>query len=290
MKRNSYVILLIAALGLMLLAGCAAKKAFWGDPETGLILRYQAPEKAALRYSINNLMIQNIEVMGNEMETKIKSDYLFSMQSKETQKDPLSLEITIDSVKMHVTSPQGSMVPAMDGVIGKSFDMLMSPLGKELDVSGAKALSYKTESGQERDISSDFQALFPNVAENPLVIGDTWTSRDTVDISQEDMKILLTFENVNTLAGLETVNGMECVKITTKVTGVMEGGGVQGGMDLAFELDLEGEDTWYFAYKKGIFVQTVSEGFGEGSIAVSGPQEMTIPMTLEMLNKTTLKQ
>ena len=33
----------------LLLAGCAGQKSFWGDPSSGLILRYRTPE-TALRY------------------------------------------------------------------------------------------------------------------------------------------------------------------------------------------------------------------------------------------------
>jgi hypothetical protein len=40
--------------------------------------------------------------------------------------------------------------------------------------------------------------------------------------------------------------------------------------------------TWYFAYKEGIFVKMISNGSAEGTITVSGPQNMSIPMTREV--------
>jgi hypothetical protein len=98
----------------------------------------------------------------------------------------------------------------------------------------------------------------------------------------------LLFENLNTLQGLEVMNGLECVKVTAAVKGTLSGTGKQGGADLSFKGDVEGSDTWYFAYKEGILVKTTSEGSTKSSIEVSGPQTMTIPMTLSTKLVTTL--
>jgi hypothetical protein len=74
---------------------------------------------------------------------------------------------------------------------------------------------------------------------------------------------------------------MECVKITAEVTGTLQGTGNQQGMDLAFDGVIKGTDTWYFAYKKGIFVKMISTAVSEGIIEVIGVQDMSIPMTQE---------
>lgn len=86
----------------------------------------------------------------------------------------------------------------------------------------------------------------------------------------------------------ETVNGLECVKITAAVTGTLEGEGEQMGMDLTFEGEIEGTDTWYFAYKEGIFVKMITDAFTEGTITTSGAQSMTIPMRQETKIETKL--
>jgi hypothetical protein len=81
---------------------------------------------------------------------------------------------------------------------------------------------------------------------------------------------------------------LECAKVTAAVKGTLSGTGQQGGADLSFTGDIEASDTWYFAYKEGILVKTTSDGSTKSTITVSGPQNMTIPMTMTMKMATML--
>jgi len=191
-------------------------------------------------------------------------------------------------MKMSVNSPQGDFSPDLSSVIGKSFDMTLSAIGKELDISGAEAIKYDMGPEGERSIVSDFKTIFPDLSGKPVKVGDSWTTKDTVDIKGGRMDLQMTFESVNTLAGFETLDGMECIKVTAKTTGLVDGDGEQGGADMVFEGDIESADAWYFAYKKGVFVKSISEGKTDATISVSGPQNMAIPMTMEMKFETKL--
>jgi len=251
------LVFVLVILVIAILTGCAAKRPFWGDPKTGLILQYLMPENQVLKYQTSMESTQNFEV-------------------------------TIDSMSVNITSPQGELSPDMSSVIGKSFDMTLSFLGKELDVSGAEAIQYDMGPGGKRSIAPGFQALFPDLAGRPVKIEDTWTSKDTITDKSSNTEIHLIFESLNTLEGFETVNGLECVKITAVVTGILDGKGKEGGADLIFEGDIEGSDTWYFAYKKGLFVKMISEGLVKGTATVTGPQKMTIPLTQKIKIETKL--
>ena len=286
-KQNSLSLFLVA-LFVLLIAGCAAKKQFWGDLKTGLILKYQMPKDQVMKYQITSEMKQNLEVMGNVMENLISTSYSFTSKSKGKKGKNNLLEITVDSMKMNVNSPQGDFSPDLSSVAGKSFDMTLSTIGKELDLSSAEAIKYNMGPEGERSIVSDFKTIFPDLADKPVKVGDTWTTKDTIDITTNSMDLKMTFETVNTLADFETLDGMECIKVTAKATGVMEGEGEQGGADMFFEGDIESVDTWYFAYKEGIFVKSNSEGKTDATISVSGPQNMTIPMTMDVKFETKL--
>jgi len=270
-------------LVIFILAGCAVeKRTYWRDPKTTLALQYWMPENQVLKYQTSAKQTQIIEVMGQSVEVETEKTIEFSVKSKGLKENNLQLEVTIDSMSINITSPQGDLSPNMSTVIGKSFDMTLSILGKEMDLSGADSIKYDLGPGGKRSISADFQAIFPNLAGRPVKIGDTWTTKDTITEKSDNGEVRINLESVNTLEGFETVNGLECVKITAEVTGTLDGKGYEQGMDLTFKGEIKGTDTWYFAYMKGIFVKMITDVSTEGTITTSGAQSMTIPMTQEM--------
>ena len=281
-------VLVLVILVIAILAGCAAKRPFWGDPTTGLILQYLMPENQVLKYQTSMETTQSFEIRGQQVEAETNQTSVFTVTSKGQKGDNHQLNITIESMNVSITSPQGKLSPDMSSVIGKSFDMTLSFLGKELDLSGAEAIQYDMGPGGKRSIASGFQTIFPDLAGRPVRFGDSWTTTDAISDKSGNVEISFSFENVNTLEGFETVNGLECVKITAAVTGTLDGKGTQGGVDLTFEGDIEGSYTWYFAYKKGLFIKDIFEGFTKGTATVTGPQYMTIPMTQKIKIETKL--
>ena len=130
-------------------------------------------------------------------------------------------------------------------------------------------------------IRGEFENFFPDLSEKPLKVGDTWTTQWKTTEKSGSGEARFEFESVNTLEGYETVDGLDCAKITATLLGSLEGEGQQQGMDLVTQADIEGSVVWYFAYKKGIFIQSKTTGTGEGTITASGAQNMTIPMVRE---------
>lgn len=271
----------VLSLIFAMLFGCAGKKPFWGDVKSGLILQYNMPKDQQLSYQFSSHMFQAMDMMGQTMENSVDLNMLFSAKSEGPKDGNYHLKVTVDSSKADIETPRGNLSPDMSPVFGKSFMMVLSPLGKELDVSGSEKLTYTMGDAGERSLGTNFQTVFPDVAGKPVKIGDSWNTNDTLKIDEGGTNITMTFAGINTLAGLETVNGMECAKITVKSTGKMAGDGEQMGASLNFAGDIKSDDVWYFAYKKGIFVKSISSGNVDATISVSGPQNMTIPMTMK---------
>jgi hypothetical protein len=298
---KTWIAFLPVIMAIFILAGCAAKHQLpiWGNPQSGLILQYRMAEDLALRYQLTIEQTQDVEVMGQQIKTETKGEIAFIVKSKGLKENNQQLGITIDSMKIKINSPQGELTPKINSpqgeltpdmttVEGKSFDMIMSRLGKELDLSGAESIQYDLGQAGKRDLASNFQAIFPDLADKPVKVGDTWTSKDTITEKVGSGEIKISLESLNTLAGFETVDGLECAKITAKITGTLEGGGEQMGADLAFKGEIEGSDTWYFAYKEGFFVYEKVDVLTKGSVSVRGPQEMSIPMAQNMRIETKL--
>jgi hypothetical protein len=285
---KTWIVFLPVIIAIFILAGCAAKLPIWGNPQTGLILQYRMAEDLALKYQLTIEQAQDVEVMGQQMKTETKGEIAFTVKSKGLKENNQQLGITIDSMKIKINSPQGELTPDMTTVEGKSFDMIMSRLGKELDLSGAESIQYDLGQAGKRDVASNFQAIFPDLADKPIKVGDTWTSKDTITEKVGNGEIKISLESLNTLAGFEIVDGLECAKITAKIAGTLEGGGEQMGADLTFKGEIEGSETWYFAYKEGLFVNQKADVSTKGTVSVRGPQEISIPMAQNMRIETKL--
>jgi hypothetical protein len=277
-------------LAIVFLTGCAAKMKVvnpWGDMETGLILQYRMQDGQVLKYETSSETKITQEVMDQSVEVEMNGSSTFSVKSKGQKENNLRLGITIEAMDVGVFGPQGESSMDTSTVLGKSFEMILSPLGRELDLSGAEIIAYKTSQGNQ-SMTSSFQTIFPDVAGNPVKIGDSWTTRDTITDSSGGMELRINLESLNILEGIETVKGMECVKIKADVTGTVEGEGEQQGMNITFEGDVHGTDTWYFAYKEGVYVKGKSDVIAEMTLQIAAPMKMTVPMTRDMKMEITL--
>ena len=282
------LLFVLAIAATLLMAGCAAEKRVWKEPEAGFVLEYRMPEDQVLKYQMSNEFTQNLEMSGQSLETQVNTRYQFSVKSGGLKANDYQLTVTIDSMSIKVATPQGEFSPDLSSVVGESFDMTLSPLGEEADLSGAESIRYELGPGGKRSISPDFEALFPDLAGKALKIGDTWLTTDTITVEDANTTVHIIFESSNTLEALETVNEMECARVKAAVTGVLKGEGEQQGMELTYEGDIEGTDTWYFAIKEGLLLRMLSYANIKGTVIGSGLQEMTIPMAQEINIETSL--
>ena len=281
---GAWLIFAVALLAIALLAGCAGKKpmpeaAFW---------EYKMPEGKALEYGKSEDVKQTMEIMGQAMEMSFTKSMAFSMMPKGREKNIYQIDVTINSMEAAATTPQGDFDADMEPTIGKSFEMSLSYLGKEVDVSGAQEIKYSLGPEGERSIMADFAAFLPDLPGRPVDIGDTWTSQDTIPVSEGSAELLIVSESLNTLEGFETIKGMECARVSAAVTGSISGEGEQMGAALTFSGTMEGNEIWYFAHKEGIFVKSSGNIFTTASVEVGGPQQMTIPLTMDMTTETEL--
>jgi hypothetical protein len=287
-KTQTWWIMAPVFLAVCMLAGCAAKTApVWGNPQTGLILQYQMPEGQVLKYDSWEETHQTSDLMGRTIEVDYKTTNAFTVKSNGQKENNHQLAITIDGMSIKLHSSQTDLEPDMSTVLGKSFDMILSPLGKELELVGADAIKYDAGPQGTRDIAAGFQDIFPNLADRPLKIGDTWPDETTINVKTGSGESFIQISSVNTLEGFETIDGMECVKVLAQYSGTIEGKGEQQGTELNTKGDIKGTATWYFAYKEGIFVKYIGKGTTKGVIDVPS-QGIEIPFTREMTSATNL--
>jgi len=273
---------------LVLITGCAGKSKTLGRVMENLDLRYKMPEGQTLKYRTKDNFTQSMEIMGQNMQTEIKKDYGYSVISKGQKENNFLLEFTIDSFSMDVSSSMGNLTPDMSEVIGKSFEMTLSSLGKELEFIGLDKIKYTMGPQGERGISSDFQSVFPGLPGTYIATGDSWTTIDTIKVNEGGMDMQIVVTGENTLDDFDWMNGRNCAVIEVDYTGVFTSKGMQQGMEFTTTGNMNGKETWYFDYKNSIFVKMITKGNGTGTVVGSGPQEMIIPLTQEVEIETVL--
>ncbi len=272
---------------VLLTAGCGGRGGV-GGPGKGVDLKYDISDQGPSTYRSVTESVQDMNVHGMEMRVTSIKRIVYSVVPKGRKGEDLLLSVTVDSLDVDTVSPQGSISADVDEVLGESFEMLLSPMGHEIDVSGAAALEYGMGMAGTRNLAGDFQAVFPDLAGRRVMVGDTWTTADTLNVEEGDSEIIIMTTAVNTLEGYETVGGLECVRVSAAVAGTLKGEGMQGGAKMVFDGTFEGNETWHFAYKEGIYVKGVSENNIQNTVTLSGPQELEIPVTQTMRQEVTL--
>jgi len=274
----------LALAALLVLAGAAADRPSAQGPVT---LAYKFPAGVTLSYQEVGTQSQTMDMMGQSMVTTVKSSLDFGLKLKGMKGSDYELSVVIDAAKSDIDSVQGPISTDFAAVIGKGFDMVVGPLGKEIDWSGAAALKVATAEG-ERDMSSTFQAFFPDLPDKALKVGDSWDSEDSVIQKAAAGDTLVKAKHVNTLDGFETVDGFECARIKVVSNGTISGNLEQQGMGLTLAMKTEGKGTYYFAVKEGFYVKSDVKGTLSGSVEVGAPANMSIPITGETSGTTKL--
>jgi hypothetical protein len=279
---------IVTLAAVLILAGCAAKSqapvvtataakapAVKAAP-AGVVLEYKMPEGRVLSYQNTGESVETTDMMGQSVEVHTTSKEAFTLRAKGPKEGDLLLGVTVDDMSMTITGPQGDNSPDMTALAGKTFDMVLSPLGQEVDVSGAEALTYQAATGT-RNLAATFKLFFPDLPGKALKVGDTWPSTADVNEKTGAVDMHLVFQNLNHFEGLETVDGVECARIRSEVTATIDGTGNQQGMDIVFSGTGQGTDLWYFAVKDGIYVKSTGELKMDMSITVSA-MGMTLPV------------
>jgi hypothetical protein len=93
-----------------------------------------------------------------------------------------------------------------------------------------------------------------------------------------------------TLNGKETVNGKEYLKISFSGTMTIAGKGTQMGMEMFIEGTGKNEGFTYYDTKTTMIVSSEENTEMNMNVAVSGPQNMTIPMTQSIKTLTTFEE
>lgn len=285
-----------ASVMIMLLAIIVSSSAFVlskNDPSRSgeaVKLTYNMAIGKSLAYSSVTAVSQNMDINGQTMNVLVDNNLGFKIKMLGKVDDNLKFEVTVDSLTTKVDSPNGSTGGKIKDVEGKVFNMIISPLGKEIDVSEAAKIEYSVEGSGNGNLSQSFANIFPDLPEKPINQGDTWTKDDSVINKSAVAKSSLKFQATSKFEGVEKINGMECAKITSSLTGTMATTAQNQGMDIFYSGPYQATVTVYFAVKEGYFVSQETSSKMTGTVEISGPQSMSFPVVMDTRSKIEVKK
>jgi hypothetical protein len=240
-------------------------------------------------YVQNTQMTQNIVQTMGAQEIKILSD----VKAKN--------ELFVENVENDGTASvlvSASDISVHSSVMGRDTTLQYKDLKDK--VRNKLANTGKSLSSEKVD-SSDVSAVVNQLDLGKLKflpgkavkIGDKWQDKP-VDhkkpTSGNPFTIDISSDIEYTFTGKETVNGMEYLKISLSGTMTITGKGSQMGMEMFIEGTGKNEGFSYFDTKTCMIVSSDENTEMNMNIAVSGPQNMTIPMTQSIKTITTFEE
>jgi hypothetical protein len=269
------------------LTGCAVKQQqqAQGDPESGLLLTYHMPDDRSLRYRTTVEQTHSMQTMGQSRQFGADKSLEVSVKSRGSSEDGHDLTITVDSLHIRLDTPRGEIEREIAEVLGKSFGMVLSPSGEESGFTGANEVSYDMPPAGRLNVATDFQAFFPNLADGPLLVGESWPTEEQITDTAFNSGKMINLQSVHTLAGFETIDGMKCARINSRMNGMLEQTGERMTRAPEMTARFEGNAVWFFAYEKGLLASMTMTLRGAGEMTTRElhglPSQMSQEMTIE---------
>lgn len=232
-----------------------------------------------VKYTLKSSMVQMMDIQGQAMETTMSSIFGCTVKREGTASASLILEISVDTIAQYMESPMGASGGSAYGVKGKSCQVIIEPSGKVTDLSGAEKLVYTLESGQN-NLSETMSDFFPIMPNREVKEGDTWSFSDTITTMSPSSRTTKIENAESKLVGFETVNGIECAKISTTHSGSIRMDMEAQGMEISMQGPYTGTSECLFAIREGYFLKLATHSVVEGNFELPA-MGMAFPMTMD---------
>jgi len=218
------------------------------------------------------------EMGGQEMKSLSTSSIVSRISVDAVLPDgSFSLITQLDSMTASTKSPRMDTTRVMTDIMGKRSRVVLSPLGKVIQraiIDSIKAAGPMMRGAAAREV-----IRFQTLPEQAVVVGAQWTVT-SVDTNEMMGGKMVTGSTITyTLNGKEEKGGRTCVKIGYTGTMTIEGKGSMMGMELFSEGKGTLSGTWHFDPAAGITVADESQMDTDVTMAMTGQQNMTMPIT-----------
>jgi len=251
--------------------------------QTDLIrLEYKYQSKNPVKYQLVSKITQIMDIQGQAMQNNIASVFGCSIKPAGRQDSNLILEITADTLGQSVESAMGVSGGPVKEIKGKVFNIVINSTGQEIDISEAEEVEYNVEGSGSTNLAQTFMEFFPLLPAHPVKTGDIWNISDSV---RGETTAIVTNSKVNSvdkLEGIETIDGIECARISSTHTGTMEMDVNNQGMEIKMKGAVTGTGVLLFAIKEGYFIKQTVNSKVTGTLEITSPENMNFPMVMEI--------
>ncbi len=265
----------VAVLTAVLLVAAGLQDAYADDPTT---LRMKLEKGKSYVYADAVRADVTQEMGGQEMKINTHSLVVSRISVEGIRQDgSFSLITVVDSLLSSVKSPMQDTTRLMTEMMGKRSRVVLSPLGKVVEravIDSVKGSRQMMRGSAVREV-----VRFHTLPEQPVIPGSQWTvsTLDSTDAMNGHMVTAYTI--TYTFAGNEEKGGRRCVKITYTGTMTIEGKGSMMGMEVFSEGKGTLSGTWHFDPQAGLTVAEEGLLDTDVTLAMTGQQNMTIPIT-----------
>lgn len=244
-------------------------------------LAYNFPASTPVKYLTESKIILNMDIMGQAMQVNVNSVFGCSVKAAGLVDKNLKLEVTVDTIGQLTESPMGSTGGAVKDVQGKVFNIVINPKGKSVDISEAEKIVYNIEGSGESNLAETFVSFFPVLPSDPVKPGDTWNSTDSINTRSNVMSMKMTITSENKMEGFETIDGVECVKISAVLSGNRAMTIRNQDVDQLIKGPFTGTANFFFSVRDGYFIRQVVISRMTGTLEMTAPEVMTFPIVMD---------
>lgn len=269
MKKKLYLIQLFCfgAIGAVIFSSCGTQNVLTKAKKTGVNLEYSFPNEYN-NYKLVQKMDQEIDAMGQLIEIDNVSEVDFLLKKNSDEGGNVKIDIKVNSVSMKIETMGQQMGPDLSELDGKDFHMVVSKKGKEVDTHEADEIVYQVSSDEKSNLGMLFNSFLPDLPDEPVKTGNTWTSQDSLHFKDGDRNTIVVTTNTHTLNDFIEFEGMNCAEVKTTYEGYLKGNGYSQGAPLTFDVKITGDGTWYFDFENGRLIKDSGTGSGDGKISM----------------------
>ncbi len=252
-----------------------------GCGEKAIQLRLKFNEGNEYKYNLVQDSVTTTEFMGKKMEMPSKTEITLTQKVAKVDQGIAELNVTYDTFNMEM-NVGGKQIPSNMGksMVGKTNIMKIRENGEIIEPKGIKAMVGLQGLGS--DIKNLFFSLYPQFPEHKLKAGNSWTQKQ--EMPQAQMGVVIEYQY--TLSKLEKKKEYNCAVLDYTISMTIESG-EQTKMNM--KGSGKGKGTTYFAYEKGLLVE--SEVVMDLTMSITAPLptgEQEIPTSTHQTIKLSL--